>query len=478
MLVLFALVSLGSGMDTTDVFAVVTMVSIFLGRQVSKYFDMKALLTDSGGKVTWVQNGLAMLLFIAAVVIEVTEADEIGIIDYLLIIAAVVQLILLISKRISRMKIARRSVFEESVASLYHFVVLGSLLSRTTQSKQLISIAAVIAADTACRAQRIYEEVAEFTPYSGRGVQRKWKLFATRVAGVAVSLTAAIVSVMLYEDDDIVGKYKTIATLGMVGAVLKAANLLAFILDSRKNPYKSVFSTINNGTTTLLLVASTILLGSDPDGAKFVTVLMFLTALGSRLVDMVQNAFESGMVNAKTLYISSMDMSSTKRPLDKAGFDNFRTWLVFLMLAGSAVYAYVGIDEVCKDFITEWDCEVALNHTYANGTIKELPGLTDRTQNEAMWYFLFTSLHAFLLIVAFIVSGCYYNADDVKLLENADFKLSAKILALSTTELVRILVSSAIIILGGYVLAVTSNESILISYTFYLLADGLGMSHA
>merc|ERR1719506_3539901 len=119
-------------MKTTENFAVLAMVSIFLGRQTAKYFDIQKILDSKYEKyssVTWVQNGLACILFFAAFVTEYMEGTSVDIIDYLIGIAGVVQLILLISKRFSSDPMPRRMVFEETVGSLFHFIVLGSLLS-------------------------------------------------------------------------------------------------------------------------------------------------------------------------------------------------------------------------------------------------------------------------------------------------------------------------------------------------------------
>ena len=443
LLVLFSLISIGSGMDSSDTFAVVAMVTIFIGRQATKYFDLGVIIEKEDGtaqnEVTWVQNGLSMLMFGAATVFEVVEGTKVGLVDYLIGTAAVVQLILLISKRVDSAYNKRRTVFEETVGAIFHFVVLGSLLSRTTQQKQLISVAAVVAGDACARVQRMYE-------YTGKSDDandtRGWNLFITRVTSTAISLFAAGVSVALYEEKGLSPKDATLATLVMIAGVLKGLTCIAFLLDSRKESYKSVYNFINNGTTSLLLVSSSIILVASIDDPNVLTVMLFSAGLGSRIVDMVQNAYASGAIVASSEIIkSSMEGDAG---VEAASYTNFRTWLVFFMLAGSGLYAFMGIGEVCPSFMTK-EC-----------------ALSDTDTGIARSYFVIVALHTLLLVVTFVVS----KVD------------GPGMIALNTVELARVLVSTTVIVLGSFVLGINSNNSLVVSYSFYLLADGLGMSHA
>ena len=457
LLVLFALVSFGSGMNTSDSFAVVSMVSIFVGRQTSKYFDLREVLDDSdygekpASKVTWVQNGLALLMFGTACIWEIIEGTKVDLIDYIIGIAAVVQFVLLVSKRISQELNERRVVFEETVCSVFHFIVLGSLLSRVNKTNQLISVAAVIVADASARVQRKLEpvyggELSDST--SGEG----WNLFITRVVSTIISLTVAGGSIVLFEENLSV-KDTTLATLAMVAGVLKALNCIAFLLDSRKEAYKSVYNFINNGTTSLLLVSSSLILAPSIEDPRGMTVLLFSMAIASRIVDMVQNAYATGAGEARDEILSSSMVS--RSPLERASYSNFRTWIIFLMLVGSGLYAYLGIGDLCTDFIT------TDSYNTANCTLTEVDAGVSRS------YFFIVCIHVLALVIAFIVSRV--NRDEDK----ADGRI-----AVSTMELIRVCVSTAIIILGSFVLGMNSSNNLVLSFTFYLLSDGLGMSHA
>ena len=442
LLVLFSLISLGSGMDSSDAFAVLSMVTIFIGRQTNKYFDLGVIIQEQDGneqdQVTWVQNGLAMLMFSTATGFEIVENNTVGIVEYIIGTAAIIQLILLISKRVDSSYNQRRTVFEETVGSIFHFIVLGSLLSRVTQHRQLVSVAAVVIGDAAARVQRKYE-----TLDGGSSDARGWHLFITRVTSTVISLVVAACSVALFEEKDMSEKDQTLATLTMIAGVLKGLNCLAFLLDSRKEAYKSVYNFISNGSTSLLLVASSIMLVASIEDPNVLTVVLFTGGLISRIVDMVQNAYASGAEVAKDEILASSMESSL--PLEKAGYTNFRTWLVFFMLIGSTLYTYMGIVDICPSFIFQ-ECT-----------------LSDQDTGIAGAYFFIGALHTLLLIVAFIVS----KVDG-----------APSYLALSTVELARIIVSTVVIVLGSFVLGISSNQSLVISFSFYLLADGLGMSHA
>jgi len=458
LLVLFALVSFGSGMDTSDGFAVVSMVSIFVGRQISKYFDLREVLNDSDygekpvTKVTWVQNGLALLMFGTACIWEIIEGTKVDLIDYIIGIAASVQFVLLVSKFFSRELNERRVVFEETVCSVFHFIVLGSLLSRVNNTNQLISVAAVIVADASARVQRKLEPVYGGTlldKTSGEG----WNLFITRVVSTIISFSVAGGSIVLFVEENLNVKDTTLATLAMVAGVLKALNCIAFLLDSRKVSYKSVYNFINNGTTSLLLVSSSLILAPSIEDPRGMTVLLFSLSIASRIVDMVQNAYATGAGEARDEILSSSMVS--KSPLEQASYSNFRTWIIFLMLVGSGLYAYLGIGDLCTDFIT------TDSYNTANCTLTEVDAGVSRS------YFFIVCIHVLALVIAFIVSRV--NRDEVK----ADGRI-----AVSTMELIRVCVSTAIIILGSFVLGINSSNNLVLSFTFYLLSDGLGMSHA
>jgi len=191
-----------------------------------------------------------------------------------------------------------------------------------------------------------------------------------------------------------------------------------------------------------LLVSSSIILVASIEKPSVLTVLLFSAGLGSRIVDMVQNAYASGAeVASDEIIKSSMEGDEG---VESASHTNFRTWLVFFMLAGSSLYAFMGIGDVCPSFLTQ-EC-----------------ALSDTDTGIARSYFIIGALHTLLLVVTFIVSRAGAPA----------------MIALNTVELARVLVSTAVIVLGSFVLGINSNNSLVISYSFYLLADGLGMSHA
>lgn len=457
LLVLFSLVSIASGMKTTENFAVLAMVSIFLGRQTAKYFDIQKILDfkyEKYSSVTWVQNGLACILFFAAFVTEYIEGTSVDIIDYLIGIAGAVQLILLISKRFSSDPMPRRMVFEETVGSLFHFIVLGSLLSRTTKPTQLVSVAAVIIADFSARTQVLDTENFDENNVIMVGAKlnlggvspSSTKLLITRVALLAASVTAAACGVMLF-DKAPTGREASLTTLAMVGGVLKALNSLAFLLDSRNTSYKSVYNFVNNGCTSLLLLTSSILLGMDKDEPKGLTVLIFSATLASRIIDMVQNAYASPMETDTKMYRSSIDDKIT---IDSAGITNFRAIMVFILLVSSATLAYVGLADMCPDFIT----------ATANTTSDILACRVQDDVNIMLSYFSMVTVHAILGLVAFVVAATAIP----------------NFVALSTIEIPRVFVSSGIIVLGGLILGLYENTTVTMSFVLYVIADGLGMS--
>ena len=500
LLVLFSIVGIGAGMSTDKTFAVVAVVSIFLGRQTAKYFDMPIddKSKDDPKTVTWVQNGLACILFVTAFVAGIlkTKAD---LVDYIVVIAAVVQLILVISKRFSPDHNHRRMLFEETVCSLYHFVVLGSLLSRVdahphpnddSQSLLLISIAAVVVADFSARFQK-YEpdNFHDGEKLNNEGFMVKIpgvpgsavKLLVTRVALLATSATAAVASVLLF--DQATGKEEQIAALAMVASVLKTLNCLSFLLDSRTESYKSVYNFISNGCTSLLLLTVSVLLGmnrSDPKGPKGLTVVLLCAAIVARITDMVQNAYASPHPEDTKLYKSSIDDEVS---IDAAGITNFRAIVVFILLVVGTATSYVGAAEICPEFIS------ISNHT--NVTKAGCGSAED--VNLLLSYFSIMTGHTCLALVAFIVAAMALPEES-----------PVHFVALSTVEIPRVLVSTTIIVLGGLVLGIVpavpaadvaadvadvagsvdvetvvegaTNTILSMSYVVYALADGLGMS--
>lgn len=474
LLVLFSIVGIGAGMTTDKTFAVVTVVSIFLGRQTAKYFDMPV---DDPSEpdpktVTWVQNGLACILFVTAFVAGISDSEhKVDLVDYIVVIAALVQLILVISKRLSSDANHRRMIFEETVCSLYHFVVVGSLLSRVksgSKSSLLISIAAVVIADFSARFQKYEpEDFHDDFRQTIRGAKltdelpdSATKLLVTRVALLATSATAAVASVLLF--DQASGKEEQLATFAMVASVLKTLNCLSFLLDSRTQAYKSVYNFINNGCTSLLLLTVSILLGVNRSDPKGLTVVLLCAALASRIADMVQNAYASPRKEDTKLYKSSID---DKVSIDSAGITNFRAIVVFILLVVGTATSYVGAAEICPDFIS------ISNHT----NVTEAGCGSPEDVDLMLSYFSIMTGHAGLALVAFIVAAAVPEEGS-----------PLHFVALSTVEIPRVLVSTTIIVLGGLVLGInipeeavdkgTTNIVLTMSYVVYALADGLGMS--
>lgn len=468
LLVLFSIVGIGAGMSTNKTFAVVTVVSIFLGRQTAKYFDMPI---DDPSKpdpktVTWVQNGLACILFVTAFVAGISDSEhKVDLVDYIVVIAALVQLILVISKRLSSDANHRRMIFEETVCSLYHFVVVGSLLSRVeagSKSSLLISIAAVVVADFSARFQKYEPE--KFDDVLGKATNvpgSATKLLVTRVVLLATSATAAVASIVLFDQSS--DKEEQLAAFAMVASVLKTLNCLSFLLDSRTQSYKSVYNFINNGCTSLLLLTVSILLGMNRSDPKGLTVVLLCAALGSRIADMVQNAYASPQKENTKLYISSIDDDV---PIDSAGITNFRAIIVFILLVVGTATSYVGAAEICPDFI------LISNHTNVTTAGCGSPEDVD----IMLSYFSIMTGHAGLALVAFIVAAMALPE-----------KSPVHFVALSTVEIPRVLVSTTIIVLGGLVLGidipvadvndpVPTKIVLTMSYVVYALADGLGMS--
>ena len=491
LLVLFSIVGIGAGMSTDKTFAVVAVVSIFLGRQTAKYFDMpiEEPSKDDPKTVTWVQNGLACILFVTAFVAGIlkTKAD---LVDYIVVVAAVVQLILVISKRFSPEHNHRRMIFEETVCSLYHFVVLGSLLSRVdahphpnddSQSLLLISIAAVVVADFSARFQKYeskyFHDDTRETIFGAKLTSElpgsAVKLLVTRVALLATSATAAVASVLLF--DQATGKEEQIAALAMVASVLKTLNCLSFLLDCQTESYKSVYNFISNGCTSLLLLTVSVLMGMNDREPKGLTVVLLCAAIVARITDMVQNAYASPYPEDTKLYKSSID---DKVSIDAAGITNFRAIVVFILLVVGTATSYVGAAEICPDFIS------ISNHTNVTG----VPGVCGSTEdvNLLLSYFSIMTGHTCLALVAFIVAAAVPEKSPVHFV------------ALSTVEIPRVLVSTTIIVLGGLVLGIknptdpapiaggdgeveavvegATNTVLSMSYVVYALADGLGMS--
>jgi hypothetical protein len=479
LLVLLSIVGIGAGVSTEKTFAVVTVVSIFLGRQTAKYFDMQIDVSNDSKNVTWVQNGISCILFVTAFVAGVLE-HKAEIVDYIVLIAAGVQLILLLSKRFDWGSHKRRTIFEETICSLYHFVVVGSLLSKVqsgSKSSLLISIAAVIIADFSARFQKHNPEVSV-----GRNkTVIEPKLLVTRAVVIATSATAAVASVMLFYQAS--GKEEQLATFAMVASVLKTLNCLSFLFDSRTESYKSVYNFISNGCTSLLLLTVSILLGMNRSDPKGLTVVLLCAALASRIADMVQNAYASPYDEDTKLYRSSID---DKVSIDAAGITNFRAIVVFILLVVGTATSYVGAAEICPDFIS------ISNHT--NVTKAGCGSAED--VNLLLSYFSIMTGHAGLALVAFVVAAAspVDHEDPEPPVQPVHF------VALSTVEIPRVLVSTTIIVLGGLVLGIVpavpaadvadvagsvgveavveaaTNTFLSMSYVVYALADGLGMS--
>lgn len=478
LLVLFSIVGIGAGMSTNKTFAVVTVVSIFLGRQTAKYFDMPI---DDPSKpdpktVTWVQNGLACILFVTAFVAGISDSEhKVDLVDYIVVIAALVQLILVISKRLSSDANHRRMIFEETVCSLYHFVVVGSLLSRVeagSKSSLLISIAAVVVADFSARFQKYEPE--KFDDVLGKATNvpgSATKLLVTRVVLLATSATAAVASIVLFDQSS--DKEEQLAAFAMIASVLKTLNCLSFLLDSRTQSYKSVYNFINNGCTSLLLLTVSILLGMNRSDPKGLTVVLLCAALGSRIADMVQNAYASPQKENTKLYISSIDDDV---PIDSAGITNFRAIIVFILLVVGTATSYVGAAEICPDVI------LISNHTNVTTVISNHTNVTTagcgspEDDDIMLSYFSIMTGHAGLALVAFIVAAAVPEEGS-----------PLHFVALSTVEIPRVLVSTTIIVLGGLVLGidipvadvsdpVPTKIVLTMSYVVYALADGLGMS--
>jgi hypothetical protein len=241
------------------------------------------------------------------------------------------------------------------------------------------------------------------------------------------------------------GREASLTTLAMVAGVLKSLNSIAFLLDSRTVSYKSVYNFVNNGCTSLLLLTSSILLGMNKSDPKGLTVVLFCAALVSRIVDMVQNAYASPDIGDSKMYTSSITNDIS---IDSAGITNFRAIMVFILLVVSAAASYIGLADLCPDFIT---FTVDANKTACSG---------QNDVNIMLSYFSMITGHVILGLIAFIVAGTELS----------------RYIALSTIEIPRVLVSSGIIVLGGLVLGLNENTVLTMSFVLYVLADGLGMS--
>jgi len=459
LLVLFSIVGISAGMSTEKTFAVVTVVSIFLGRQTAKYFDMQIDISDDSKPVTWVQNVLACILFVTAFVAGISEeGHKFDIVDSIVLIAAGVQLILVISKLLELGSRKRRMIFEETICSLYHFVVVGSLLSRVksdSKSLLLISIAAVIIADFSARFQKHDPEDSVDRKDSVKKDATEPKVLVTRAVVFTTSATAAVASVLLFHQAS--GKEKQLATFAMVASVLKTLNCLSFLFDSQKESYKSVYNFISNGCTSLILLTVSILLGMNRSDPKGLTVVLLCAALASRIADMVQNAYASPHKEDTKLYKSSIDDDVI---IDSAKLSNFRAIVVFILLVVGTVLSATGAAEICPEFLQ------ASNHTNVTVTVDGVPDYCGSQEdvNLMLSYFSIMTGHAGLALVAFIVAAAVPEKSPVHFV------------ALSTVEIPRVLVSTTIIVLGGLVLGTASNAVLSMSYVVYALADGLGMS--
>jgi hypothetical protein len=240
------------------------------------------------------------------------------------------------------------------------------------------------------------------------------------------------------------GKEAQLVTLAMIAGTLKTLNGISFLLDSRPELYKSVYSFVNNGCTSLLLLTVSILLGMDSNDPKALTIILLCAAIANRIVDMVQNAYAApGKVNEK-LYKSSIDRTDL---IDIAKITNPRAIVVATLLVVGTVLSAVGAVKNCSDVFSASD---------ANCDSQE-----DVT--IMLSYFSIMCVHAGLALVAFVVQFV------------APEKSSISMLALSTVEIPRVLVSTTIIVLGGLVLG-TPNTILSMSYVVYALADGFGMS--
>ena len=298
------------------------------------------------------------------------------------------------------------------------------------------------------------------------------KLLVTRVALLATSATAAVASVLLF--DQATGKEEQIAALAMVASVLKTLNCLSFLLDSRTESYKSVYNFISNGCTSLLLLTVSVLLGMNDRDPKGLTVVLLCAAIVARITDMVQNAYASPYPEDTKLYKSSIDDEVS---IDAAGITNFRAIVVFILLVVGTATSYVGAAEICPEFIS------ISNHTNVTVTLDGVPDYCGSAEdvNLLLSYFSIMTGHTCLALVAFIVAAAVPEESPVHFV------------ALSTVEIPRVLVSTTIIVLGGLVLGIdiptdptdpapnaggegATNTVLSMSYVVYALADGLGMS--
>ena len=453
---------------------------------------MQIDISDDSKPVTWIQNVLACILFVTAFVAGISEeGHKFDIVDSIVLIAAGVQLILVISKLLELGSRKRRMIFEETICSLYHFVVVGSLLSRVeagSKSSLLISIAAVVVADFSARFQKYeptdfhddFRETIRGAKLTDELPDSATKLLVTRVALLATSATAAVASVLLF--DQASGKEEQLATFAMVASVLKTLNCLSFLFDSQKESYKSVYNFISNGCTSLILLTVSILLGMNRSDPKGLTVVLLCAALASRIADMVQNAYASPHKEDTKLYKSSID---DKVSIDSAGITNFRAIVVFILLVVGTATSYVGAAEICPNFIS------ISNHTNVTVTVDGVPDGCGSQEdvNLMLSYFSIMTGHAGLALVAFIVAAMALPEES-----------PVHFVALSTVEIPRVLVSTTIIVLGGLVLGIknpsadsttpvagsadeveavvedATNIVLSMSYVVYALADGLGMS--
>ena len=149
LMLLFILTGLSFGMDTSNILGVFTLVAIGVGRLFSKYFDVHRMLAEESEfkESTKMENALAMTLFALAFINEVVLHDITWNV-YLIAVAVLLELGFLLYKGCSDDDNSTRMMFEETTASLFHFVLIGVALKETSSNAHIMTLAALAVGDS------------------------------------------------------------------------------------------------------------------------------------------------------------------------------------------------------------------------------------------------------------------------------------------------------------------------------------------
>lgn len=234
----------------------------------------------------------------------------------------------------------------------------------------------------------------------------------------------------------------------------------------------SVVNYLNNGSTLVMLIGTSMQLASFmslqdnpvitaiPDLPQFSSTfdgllfawIAFVLAISARVIDMVQNGYEQHTDAFATIFYSSLKpndelgpltLDETKNPLGSPTLSNAKTSIVLFFLVLTTVFTYLGITTDCPLF------------TSCNST-----SATDSSEHFT-YYEQVLSHTVFLLIAVHTIFGFVALS-------------GSPAAAISTRELVRVVVSTAVLVLLATLLTAHSLSMLGLGLAAYIVVDAFG----